>query len=57
MIWKGKLFIFDMSQSVPKSHPLAHILLKRDIANVNKFFSRLGVQILTNEEVYRKVTK
>ncbi len=56
MIWKGKLVMFDMSQSVPTSHPLAQFLLNRDITNVNRFFSRLGVKVLTNEEVYRKVT-
>lgn len=56
MIWKKKLIMFDMSQSVPTSHPLAQFLLNRDIANVNRFFSRLGVKTLSNEEVYRKVT-
>jgi RIO kinase 1 len=55
MIWKGKLVMFDMSQSVPISHPLAQFLLNRDIINVNRFFSRLGVKVLSNEEVYRKV--
>jgi len=57
MIWKGKLVVFDMSQSVPTSHPLAAQLLNRDIANVNRFFSRLGVEVLSNEKVYRKVTE
>lgn len=55
IIWKGKLVMFDMSQTVPKTHPLAQFLLNRDIANVNRFFSRLGVKVLSNEEVYRKV--
>ncbi|MCX8150237.1 MAG: serine protein kinase RIO [Candidatus Bathyarchaeota archaeon] len=55
IIWKGKLVMFDMSQSVPISHPLAQFLLNRDITNVNRFFSRLGVKVLSNEEVYRKV--
>jgi RIO kinase 1 len=56
MIWKGKLYMFDMSQTVPTSHPLAQYLLNRDITNVNRFFSRLRVNVLSNEEVYRKVT-
>jgi RIO kinase 1 len=55
--WKGKLVMFDMSQSVPTSHPLAQFLLNRDITNVNRFFSRIGVKVLSNEEVYRRVTK
>jgi RIO kinase 1 len=57
MIWKGKLVIFDMSQSVPTSHPLAKELLNRDIVNVNRFFSRQGVDVLSNEEVFKKVTE
>ncbi len=57
MMSKGKLVVFDMSQSVPVSHPLAKELLNRDIANVNRFFSRQGVKTLSNEEVYKKVTQ
>jgi RIO kinase 1 len=57
MTWKGKLVMFDMSQSVPKSHPLARQLLERDIANVNRFFSRLQVKVLPNQEIYRQVTE
>jgi RIO kinase 1 len=57
MYWKGKLVMFDMSQSVPTSHPLATELLNRDISNVNRFFSRQGVEVLPNEEVYRQVTQ
>lgn len=56
MIYKKRLVMFDMSQSVPTSHPLAQFLLNRDITNVNKFFSRLRVKVFSNEEVYRKVT-
>jgi RIO kinase 1 len=57
MTWKGKLIMFDMSQSVPTSHPLAQTLLNRDITNVNRFFSRQGVKVLPNEKVYKKVTE
>ncbi|MEM2911483.1 MAG: serine protein kinase RIO [Candidatus Bathyarchaeia archaeon] len=55
MIWRGRPIIFDMSQAVPLSHPLASFLLNRDIANINRFFSRLGVEVLPAEEVYRRV--
>lgn len=57
MTWKGKLVMFDMSQSVPTSHPLAQELLNRDITNVNRFFSRQGVQVIPNEEIYKQVTE
>jgi RIO kinase 1 len=55
MVWKGKPVLFDMSQSVPSSHPLAKSLLERDLTNVNRFFSRLGVKVLTVDEAYRRI--
>jgi RIO kinase 1 len=57
MTWKGKLVMFDMSQSVPTSHPLAQELLNRDITNVNRFFSRQGVKVLPDEKIYKQVTE
>ena len=57
MTWKGKLVMFDMSQSVPTSHPLAQELLNRDITNVNRFFSRQGVKVIPNEKIYEQVTE
>ena len=57
MTWKCKLVMFDMSQSVPTSHPLAQFLLERDITNVNRFFSRQGIKVLPNEEIYKQVTE
>jgi RIO kinase 1 len=56
MIWNGKPVIFDMSQAVLISHPMAGFLLKRDLTNLNKFFSRLGISVLSTEECYRQVT-
>jgi len=56
MIWRGRPVIFDMSQAVPLSHPMASFLLLRDLTNVNKYFSRLGVEVLSIEKLYGKVT-
>ena len=56
MIWKGLPVLFDMSQAVPLSHPMADYLLNRDIANINRYFSRLGVEIFSSEELYRRIT-
>jgi RIO kinase 1 len=55
MMWKGKPIIFDMSQAVPTSHPMAEYLLRRDLANLNRFFSRLGVKVLPVEEAFKQV--
>jgi len=56
MIWRGRPVLFDMSQAVPLSHPMADFLLHRDLANLNRFFSRLGVKVPSIEECYSKVT-
>jgi RIO kinase 1 len=55
MMWKGKPVIFDVSQAVPTSHPMAEFLLRRDLENVNRFFSRLGVKVLPVEEAFKQV--
>jgi RIO kinase 1 len=55
MIWKGKPVIFDVSQSVAIQHPLADFMLKRDIANVNRFFRRLDVKTIPDGELYNMV--
>lgn len=55
MMWKGRPVIFDVSQSVSTQHPLADSMLKRDLANVNRFFRRLNVDVIPDEELYKKV--
>lgn len=56
MVWRGRLVLFDVSQAVPLSHPLADSLLKRDLKNINRYFSRLDVKVLSTDECYKKVT-
>jgi RIO kinase 1 len=56
MVWKGKAVLFDMSQAVLLVHPMADDLLRRDLANLNKYFSRLGVKVPSADECYKRVT-
>jgi RIO kinase 1 len=55
MMWEGNPVIFDVSQAVPTSHPMVKFFLRRDLANVNRFFSRLGVKVLSVDEAYKRV--
>jgi RIO kinase 1 len=55
MMWKGKPVMFDMAQAVPTSHPMADFFLRRDLTNLNRFFKRLDVRVLSADEVYKKV--
>jgi len=45
MIWRDQPVLFDLSQAVPLDHPLANLLLKRDIENLNNYFSSIGVKV------------
>jgi RIO kinase 1 len=55
MMWKGRPVIFDMSQSVSIEHPMADFMLMRDLANLNRFFSRLNVKVYSVEELHKMV--
>ena len=46
MVWEKKPVIFDISQAMLTIHPIAAQLLSRDLANINYYFRRLGVEII-----------
>jgi len=46
MVWEDVPVIFDISQAVLKAHPMSDVLIRRDIDNVNSYFSRLGVEVV-----------
>jgi len=51
MVWDEKPVIFDVSQAMLTGHPIADMLVQRDITNINAYFRRLGVEIYELEEV------
>ncbi len=55
MYWKGLPYLIDLSQAVSIDHPLSHEFLKRDIRNINRFFRKLGVNVLEDGELYEWV--
>ena len=56
MFWEGVPIIFDVSQAVPKNHPLADELLLRDINNLNRFFGSHGVEVVNVDKIYQWIT-
>jgi len=56
MIWRGKPILFDVSQAVLLKHPMADQFLRRDLENLYRYFKRLDVEVLSVEEMYRRVT-
>lgn len=56
MVWRGKPILFDMAQAVLLSHPSATFFLRRDLKNLHTYFKKLGVRVLSTDEMYRRVT-
>jgi len=56
MIQRGKPVIFDVSQAVPIEHPMAGQFLQRDLENLHRYFKRLDVDVLSIEEMRKRVT-
>ncbi|XP_030066803.1 serine/threonine-protein kinase RIO1 [Microcaecilia unicolor] len=52
----SKVYIIDVSQSVEHDHPHALEFLRKDCTNVNAFFSRHGVAVMTVRELFDLVT-
>lgn len=55
MMWKNKPVLFDVSQAVSRKHPMAHQFLRRDLENLYRYFKKLGVDVLSVDEMYRRV--
>ena len=53
---QDKLFMIDVSQSVEHDHPRSLEFLRMDIKNVSDFFSRKGVDTLSERMVFEFVT-
>jgi RIO kinase 1 len=56
MIWNDKPVIFDVAQSVLIKHQMAEKFLHRDLENLHKYFKRKVSDIMSVDEMYRKVT-
>ncbi|KAG9465225.1 hypothetical protein GDO78_018656 [Eleutherodactylus coqui] len=52
----GQIYIIDVSQSVEHDHPHALEFLRKDCANVNDFFVKYGVAVMTVRELFEFVT-
>ena len=52
----GKIILFDFGSSVNIKQPNSRQFLKRDIANINTFFTKQGVKVLDMESAIHRVT-
>ena len=52
MYHEGKAFVIDVSQSVEHDHPNALEFLRKDLTNVNEFFRKKKINVLTVKELF-----
>lgn len=57
MMWRGNPVLFDVSQAVATQHPMAERLLMRDIMNLNRYFSQIGVKTEPENIIYEHVVR
>ena len=53
--FKGKLMLFDFGSAVYNSHPRAEEFLVRDITNINRFFSKRDLDVLSLDDSLKLV--
>lgn len=51
LYWQGRVVVIDFGQAVDTSHPNAHALLRADCRNINTFFRRKGVHVLSDVDL------
>lgn len=51
----SEIIVFDLASAVSLRHPLAREYLRRDIQNLNRFFSRRGVRVLDIEDILARL--
>ncbi len=56
MIHDEKPVIFDVSQAMLTVHPIAPMLVERDIQNINYFFKRIGAELRDPTELKEWIT-
>jgi serine/threonine-protein kinase RIO1 len=53
MLHGWKPYLIDFGQAVPKEHPQADEFLRRDVANLVKFFKKAGLDVPGTEDVLK----
>ncbi|RNA31356.1 serine threonine- kinase RIO1-like [Brachionus plicatilis] len=56
LFFKEEIFVIDVSQSVEHDHPHALEFLRKDCSNINEFFRKKNVPVLTVKELFDFVT-
>ena len=52
LYYKKEIWVIDVAQAVEHDHPYALYFLKRDCGNINLFFKKKGVEVLTDPQLF-----
>ncbi len=52
-----KIVLFDFGSAVSSKHPTAIEFLKRDLTNLNRFFTKRGINTIPEEKLLSKIAK
>jgi len=57
LYYNKDVYVIDLAQAVEENHPNADFFLKRDIHNMNEFFTKNSLDTLTDQQFYDFVVK
>ena len=52
LYYNKEVYVIDLAQAVEENHPNADFFLKRDIHNMNEFFTKNSLDTLTDQQFY-----
>lgn len=55
MVSENQPVLIDVSQSVSLEHPMAGLMLKRDLSNLNRYFRSIGVDVIPEDVLQGRV--
>lgn len=50
------IYVIDVAQAVEDDHPNALSFLKRDCININNFFDKCGIEVITDKQLFDTIT-
>lgn len=54
-VHKDRIILFDFGSAIDLTHPNADYFLRRDIGNINRFFSKNGIEVYSIDDIIRRV--
>lgn len=57
LYYEKEIYVIDVAQAVEENHPNADYFLKRDCHNMNEFFTKNGINTLTDQQFYDYIMK